>query len=556
RHAQKDRPKEHLREPRHAAVFAGKYIMSAAPINFFSPLRQQQPILDTATPLQHPRILRAIVAFTYHIRAPELELLRQISRARPLDVLVVVVAPRVLAAHHVDLVVSTSVSADAFELWDCRDAAMRGLGIGAESERFDLREEDAGAGFAGCGGGVGEGEEGEEEGGEGGEEVHFWGVYMRVGGVLPVMSGVCVRGHANFDEDMKFGVLLRMRQRITFVHEPQDGIDPETIGIHTNTLSVSGLKAAREDHITLSLAELPQDLRVALSQTKELHIRYVTPASYDSLPPFNSQLSPGLHVYYTPKTEVGKGGQEFSDLLCGLIDTLFNLQDKSLCQTPEISFTSLPSKTPQQSTGYEYYLRDSQLSPGDASALRAYASRICQSTTCLTRVDEAAAATSIDLDFSSSTNTAKITTFWSPRTWDAVVVSKIDHTDRVELGILSNEKPIRPDDLNMSGFLTVLGESEKPAPTMFQFPSRHHKHPSRFSSAFIEPTGLHPTLQLSISSSQPPKNREDFPRLPLHGIQEPHRPAPRHSPRRPRSTRIHHVALGLLLARRASSPTS
>lgn len=169
----------------------------------------------------------------------------------------------------------------------------------------------------------------------------------------------------------------------------------------------------------------------------------------------------------------------------------------------------MPSKNPQQSAGYEYYLRDSQLSPGDASALRTYASRICQSTTCLTRVDEAAAATSIDLDFSSSTNTAKITTFWSPRTWDAVVVSKIDHTDRVELGILSNEKPIRPDDLNMSGFLTVLGESKKPAPTMFQFPSRHHKHPSRFSSAFIEPTGLHPTLQLSISSSQPPNGRED-----------------------------------------------
>ncbi|KFZ04250.1 hypothetical protein V501_09212, partial [Pseudogymnoascus sp. VKM F-4519 (FW-2642)] len=77
------------------------------------------------------------------------------------------------------------------------------------------------------------------------------------------------------------------------------------------------------------------------------------------------------------------------------------------------------------------------------------------------------------------------------------------------LGILSNEKPIRPDDLNMSGFLTVLGESEKPAPTMFQFPSRHHRHAAKFSSSFIEPTGLHPTLQLSIGDSQPPKNRGD-----------------------------------------------
>lgn len=87
-------------------------------------------------------------------------------------------------------------------------------------------------------------------------------------------------------------------------------------------------------------------------------------------------------------------------------------------------------------------------------------------------------------------------------------MSKIDHTDRVELGILSNEKPIRPDDLNMSGFLTVLGESKKAAPTMFQFSSRHHKHSARFNTAFIEPTGLHPTLQLSLSNSYPPKNRD------------------------------------------------
>ncbi|OBT84420.1 hypothetical protein VE02_07110 [Pseudogymnoascus sp. 03VT05] len=297
-----------------------------------------------------------------------------------------------------------------------------------------------------------------------------------------------------------------MRQRITFVHEPQDGIDPKSIGVHTNTLSVSGLKAAREDHITLALDELPEDLRVALSQTKELHIRYVTPASYESIPPFNSQLSPGLHVYYTPKIEVGKEGQEFSDLLCGLIDTLFDLKDKSLCQTPEISFTSLPSKNPKHRGGYEYYLRSSAL--GGASSLQSYFKRICSSTSCLTRISEGVTAASIDLDFTSSSNTAIITTSWSPRTWPSVAISKISHTDRVELGILSNEKPIRPDDLNMSGFLTVLGESEKPAPTMFQFPSRHHRHAARFSSEFVEPTGLHPTLQLKVGDSEPPKNRE------------------------------------------------
>lgn len=139
-----------------------------------------------------------------------------------------------------------------------------------------------------------------------------------------------------------------MRERITFVHEPQDGIDPKSIGIHTNTLSFSGLKASREDHITLSLEELPQELRSALSATQELHVRYVTPSSYKSIPPFNSQLSPGLHVHYTPKRNARKDGKETDchnylvdstsrdDLLCPIINKVFNVQDKSLCSAPEV----------------------------------------------------------------------------------------------------------------------------------------------------------------------------------------------------------------------------
>ncbi|KFY10638.1 hypothetical protein V492_04909 [Pseudogymnoascus sp. VKM F-4246] len=144
---------------------------ATATINLLPPLRQQQPILHATTPLQHPRILRSIIAFTYDIRAPQLKLLGQISRARPLDILVVVIAAGVLAAHHIDAVVTAAVAAGAFELRDGGDAAMRGLGGGAEGERFHLAEEDAGALFAAGGGGVGEGEEGEEEGGA---EVHGW----------------------------------------------------------------------------------------------------------------------------------------------------------------------------------------------------------------------------------------------------------------------------------------------------------------------------------------------------------------------------------------------
>lgn len=56
----------------------------------------------------------------------------------------------------------------------------------------------------------------------------------------------------------------------------------------------------------------------------------------------------------------------------------------------------------------------------------------------------------------------------------------------------------------MTGLLTVLGEDSKPAPTMFTFPSRHKQAGTGFSSTFLTPTGLHPTMQLDIKSNKPP----------------------------------------------------
>lgn len=103
---------------------------------------------------------------------------------------------------------------------------------------------------------------------------------------------------------------LIMRQRITFVHEPQDAINPKGLDITSTGLSLSGLKAAREDRITLGLAELPRELRTVLGQAQELHIRYVRPAPYKTIPPFNSRLSPGLHVYYSAKRSGRKESKE------------------------------------------------------------------------------------------------------------------------------------------------------------------------------------------------------------------------------------------------------
>lgn len=81
---------------------------------------------------------------------------------------------------------------------------------------------------------------------------------------------------------------------------------------------------------------------------------------------------------------------------------------------------------------------------------------------------------------------------------------------RVEVGILATDKPngIEPHELGLSGSLTVLGQDKKPSATIFKFPARHRRvEGASFSAAFLQPTGLHPTLQLRLhggAASSPP----------------------------------------------------
>lgn len=92
-----------------------------------------------------------------------------------------------------------------------------------------------------------------------------------------------------------------MRQRITFVHKPEDAIDPKSLKVSNNSISIEALNAAREDKVTFSHDDLPQDIQRVLKQSHELHIRYVRSSYHEPVSPLLSQQSPGLHVYYSPQ---------------------------------------------------------------------------------------------------------------------------------------------------------------------------------------------------------------------------------------------------------------
>lgn len=58
--------------------------------------------------------------------------------------------------------------------------------------------------------------------------------------------------------------------------------------------------------------------------------------------------------------------------------------------------------------------------------------------------------------------------------------------------------------IGLMGDLVVLGEEQKLTPTSFQVPGRHRQSGGYFSSKFLLPTGLHPSLQLHLGNNRPP----------------------------------------------------
>ncbi|KKY20608.1 putative protein pbn1 [Diplodia seriata] len=246
-----------------------------------------------------------------------------------------------------------------------------------------------------------------------------------------------------------------MKERITYLlHVGEEAFDPAKLTVSKDSLAVPPLKAAKEHRFTLGFSELPQELLPVLKQTHELHIRWATAQPYISTPPYVSRVSPGLHVYFTPRK-----GQK------ALLPSLQNL----------VSYIS---------------------------------EKFCTADDCRTKASSLLSASYIDFDVDAISNALVINAFWAEGPTEGGLwneeISR-GRADTMEVGVLNNEVPLEPEELSLSGFLTVVGDDTKAKPTLFSFPSRHHPLPSTahpvhptYYTTFNEPTGLHPTLKLSF----------------------------------------------------------
>ncbi|KZF19180.1 PIG-X-domain-containing protein [Xylona heveae TC161] len=293
-----------------------------------------------------------------------------------------------------------------------------------------------------------------------------------------------------------------MRQRITFLHKREDSFDPKQLHITPSDLTVNNLRAAKEHRWTLGYDELPAELLDVLKHSHELHIRWSSPEFYRSISPYISRVSPGLHVLYTPTSNL-------TEELCPALKRAFSSDLK--CDSVENAFSNIPvlSDRFSSSPAKQYY----HVLPSLDHFITYFQASLCPASdsACNEQAASLSSADYFDIDVDAISNTVILSAYWAhgPDT-DGTWNTRIQTThadDRVEVGILSNELPTEEEELSLSGFLIVIGQDSKPSPVLFSFPSRHHHVPSLPSSAsvyhtsFLSPSGLHPTLHLSFPYS-------------------------------------------------------
>ncbi|KAI8940798.1 hypothetical protein NX059_002061 [Plenodomus lindquistii] len=302
-----------------------------------------------------------------------------------------------------------------------------------------------------------------------------------------------------------------MKQRITYVVDKPDEFSPDQLSVQNAGSSVprfslKGVKAAKEHRITLGLKELPDELSKVFQQWHELHIRWASPTSHISTPPFTSRVSPGLHVFFTPLDSTPK------DALCDQLHSSISADLK--CSSTDDSSIKLPilSERFSMSTTSQYYAFLKSISDFSENI----ESKFCQADDkyCRGLAKDLLTATSLDIDYDTISRAVVLTAAWptapTSEGWSEDIA--LPHKEAtVEIGVLSHEPNADPEDIQFGGFLTVLGQDTAPKATRFQTPTRHYPllsttpssltpelHPLTYTVSLSQPTGLHPTLLLTF----------------------------------------------------------
>ncbi|CRK41399.1 hypothetical protein BN1723_005115 [Verticillium longisporum] len=292
-----------------------------------------------------------------------------------------------------------------------------------------------------------------------------------------------------------------MKQRVTFIHKTGGGINPESLDIGQHGIKGPDLEAVREDRFTWGIDEIPNAFKELARDSKALHVRWVSSAAYTTVSPLISRVSPGLHIFYTP----AKGQSANGQAICAAKTSIFGGDSVDLCRGND-NFVKWSTATHPQAPELHYYELIEDIAP-----FVDFMSQHCapSDAACTLRASTLSTAAAIDISWDTTSESLKVTAQWPHGSHPLSVASTPGH--RTEVGILGLDPSAQAEahELGVSGALTVLDTGKGPSPVMFAFPTRHRQSGASFTSGFLPPTGLHPTLQLSLTGPRPPAGQEE-----------------------------------------------
>lgn len=271
---------------------------------------------------------------------------------------------------------------------------------------------------------------------------------------------------------------------------------------------------------------IPTDVKQmskVFKQWHETHIRWVSPRSYVSTPPFTSRVSPGLHILFTPLEDTP------NDALC---EQLKLFESEIVCSAENATAIKLPTLSGRFSMSsslqhwaylesIQYFLQNTMRKLNIETFERL-----------VSDYRDTSSLSYLDIDYDTISRAVVLSFGWAdapdPKGWSETVF-RYPRDSTVEIGVLIHEANSDPEDIQFGGFLTVLGEDERPSminqnhecgykltvleeATQFQTPTRHYplltpsssvkvppkSHPLTYTTSFSRPTGLHPTLVISF----------------------------------------------------------
>ncbi|OAA58891.1 protein pbn1 [Cordyceps fumosorosea ARSEF 2679] len=284
-----------------------------------------------------------------------------------------------------------------------------------------------------------------------------------------------------------------MKERITFIHPPGGELDPKDFDVQPTGLLGPTINTMREDRFTIPINEIPANFASVLRDFSSLQVRWASPRQQNTISPFSSRISPGFHVSYTSAKQTDVDPSK----LCSLLQAFGPVG----CESRE-AFTEHERKSRETTTGLYFHQHIEALDGFMAYFSTTFCTKL--DPECEARVRGLDTAASLDITYSAEEQAVKVTAFWPLRSQSLVAVAADNR--RTEVGIMGLDEPanMKPHELGVSGTLTVLREHTKPSAVFFAFPARHRASPASFSSRFLSPTGLHPTMQLGFDSNKPP----------------------------------------------------